>query len=264
MIIRAIGGKDASLRAVAISQIRALKGRNVAKRFAAELPKASPDVQVLLISALVSMGDAVARPAIVEAAGHDNAAVRAAALKALGALGDADCVPLLCKAVTAGKTPGETQAAQASLKAMAASGVDAALIRCMQAASAESRAGLIDVLIVRKAAGAVPILLTQASTGPANARTTAFYALGKLGEPKNLPAILKSLVALDDESARPDAERAAVAVARKITDPAAQGDAARAALKAAKATPARCSLIRVLGGIGSARALRAVTGALAD
>ena len=264
MIIRAIGGKDAGLRAVAIARISTLKGRNVSRRFAAELPKASPDVQVLLISALVGMGDPVARDAVVKAAGHDDANVRAAAFKALGALGDAQCVPLLCNAVTAGNTESEARAAQASLKALAAPGVDAALIRCTQAAAAEARTGLIDVLIVRKVGAAVPVLLAQAGTGSAKVRATAFYALGKLAEPKDLPALLQLLVALDDETVRPDAERAAVAVARKISDAAAQGDAALAALEAAKATPARCSLIRTLGGIGSARALQAVTGALAD
>jgi len=264
MILRAIKGADANLRAVAISRISTLKGRNVAGRFAAELPEASPDVQVLLLAALVSMGDPVAAEAVVKAAGHDDAGVRAAALKALGALGDAKCVPLLCGAVTAGKTEAEARAAQASLKALAAEGVDAAIIGCTKAADAEARTGLIDVLIVRKASGAVPLLLAQAGAGAAKTRVTAFYALGKLAEPKDLTKLLGLLVALDDETVRPDAERAAAAVARKIPVPSAQADAALAALRAATATPARCSLIRTLGVIGNAKALQAVARALTE
>ncbi len=264
MILRAIKGNDASLRAVAISRISTLTGRNVASRFAAELPKASPDVQVLLMAALVSIGDSVVKGAVVKAAGHDDAGVRAAALQALGALGDAECVPLLCHAVTAGKTEAETHAAQASLKALAGDGVDAAIIRCTKSTRVDARAGLIDVLIGRKAAGAVPVLLAQAGTGAAKPRATAFYALGKLAEPKDLPALLGLLVALDDETVRPDAERATVAVARKITNASAQADAVLAAYGAATATPPRCSLIRTLGGIGNAKALQAVTSALAE
>ncbi len=264
MIIRAIASEDTSLRTLAISRISTLKGRGVASRFAAELTKASPEVQVPLIAALVNIGDPVAAEAIVSAAGHNDASVRLAAVKALGALGNAKCVPMLCRTATASKSPAEIHAALSSLKALSGDGVDAALIRCVKVAGANTRTGLIDVLIVRGTAGASPMLLAQAKTCEGAARVTAFGALGKLAKPRELPALLELLTALDDETARTAAERAAVAVARRIPDPAARADAVLAALDAASAMPARHRLIRVLGGIGNAKAFATVAAALTD
>ena len=55
-----------------------------------------------------------------------------------------------------------------------------------------------------------------------------------------------------------------IATARQIADPATRADAALAALKSTSAVPAKCSLLRVLGGIGNAKALAAVRAALTD
>jgi len=264
MIIRAITGKDAALRAVAISRITTLKGKNVAKRFAAELPKVSPETQVLLIGALVGIGDPVARPAVVAAAGSDDANVRAAALKALGALGDASCVPLLCRAATAGKTPVEVGAAAGSLWALRGDGIDVALIRAMQTAPPAGRPALIEILIVRNVTAAVGPLIAQAKTDDSRVRAAAFKALGKLATPKDLPALLGLLTSLTDEAARSAAERAVIAVAGQIPDDSARADAVLTSLKSAKTTPTKCSLLRTLSGIGNAKALAAVNAALAD
>ena len=263
-LIQAITGNDATLRAVAIARIDSLKGPDVARRFAAELPKLPPDTQVLLIGVLATRGDPSARSAVIKAAGHADANVRTAALQALGSLGDAECVKLLAGAAAGGKTDPEKRAALASLRALKGRGVDAAIVRCMAAAAAGARAALIDVLVVRKAVAAVPVLIEQAKTGTAEVRAAAFKALGKLATPKDLPVMLGLLVALEDDAARSEAQLAVIATARQIPDTAARADAALAALKSTSAAPARCSLLRVLSGIGNAKALAAVRAALGD
>ena len=261
-IARAVAGKDPTVRAIAISRIPALKGTGVAGRFAAMLPGLPADGQALLIDVLAVRGDPAARPAVVKAAAHADANVRTAAIKALGVLGDAKCVDLLCRAAIAGKTDPEKNAATATLRVVQGSGVNAAIIRSMQAAEPSARIALIDILAVRRAADAVPALLAQAKNR--QVCPAAFGALGKLAGPKDLPAILKLLAALKDDTGRGEAQLAAIAVARRIPDAPARADAALAALKAASATPAKCSLLRVLGGIGNAKAYAAVQAALKD
>jgi len=82
------------------------------RRLAALLPTVSPPVQVALLGLLARRGDPVAMPSVVALARSANTEVRAAALRALGPLGDASVVRLLAEAAA----NGETAARQALLE----------------------------------------------------------------------------------------------------------------------------------------------------
>jgi HEAT repeat protein len=252
-IVQALAGKDRALRAAAIAGIATIKGAGAGERFAAEMPNLPPGAQVLLIGALARRGGAAARPAALPAA-----------VKALGVVGDAACIEVLCKALAGGKTDEEKAAAAASLRGLKASGVDAAIARRMKAAAPGARAELIAVLADRKATGAVGELVAQARGRDAGVRAAALKALGLLGGPKDLPALVELLVGLEGDAGRSDAERAVLLVSRKIENEPARADAALAALKATSAVPARCSLLRVLGGVGGEAAFQAVEAARKD
>ena len=77
-VMQAVAGDDPLLRATAIAQIPTLRGTQVVERFAAELPRMPPDVQVLLIRALARRPDAKAalRPVVTAAVESPRAAVR--------------------------------------------------------------------------------------------------------------------------------------------------------------------------------------------
>ena len=262
-LTKAIAGDDPALRGAAIAAIPAMKAPGVAQRFAAELPKLPADAQVLLIGVLAERADAAVRPAIVTAAGSANPQVRTAAVKALGAVGDAGCVGVLCKAVVEGKSDEEKQVAAVSLQRLGGEGVDAAVVKFMKTAPDAARPEFIKALVARKATGAVGDLLAEAKGQDEGVRRAALRALGVLAGPKDLPALLKLLAEQKGDTTRKDAERAVMQVSRKISDVAGQADAVIAALGKA-AVPAKCSLLRVLGGIGNAKALVAVRGALKD
>jgi len=263
-IAAALAGKDKITRAIAIARIATLKGSGISARFAAELPKLPTGAQVMLINALAGRNDPSARPAIVKATGHSDTAVRTAAIKALGSMGDTECVELLCKTIVGGKTEPEKQAAQSSLRALGAKGVDAVLIKRLATSKGDLQIHLINILVDRKAASAADALLAQAATKDPKVRSAAFKGLGRIASPKDLPAILKLLVKVEDDATRREAELAAVSVSRRIAKPAAQADDVLAALKTASATPAKRSLLAVLGGIGNDKAFAAVKGALGD
>lgn len=263
-VVKALAGDDPMMRAVAIASVADLKGAGVSERFARELPNLAPDVQVLLIESLAQRGDTAVGPAVVKAVSSPRPEVRTAAAKALGAVGDAACVEVLCKVVAEAKDPAEKQVAGASLRALRADGVDAALLGCLKAAPPAARPELINVLTDRKVAGAVPDLLREAKGADEAARAAALKGLGRLAEPKDLPALLDVLAGLEGDAGRGDAERAAVQVSRKVAPEAAQADAVLGALAKASAVPARSSLLRVLGGIANAKSLAAVGAALED
>ncbi len=261
-VLSAIRGIDPMMKAAAIANVPSLEGEGIVERLAAELPDQSADVQALLLTALADRGGPAARRVVADAVGAKAPEARLAAVKALGRVGNASSVPLLAQAAAEGKTGEEREAALLSLRAVQGAGVDEAIVAEMKRADPPLRADLIGVLHGRGTEAAVPALLDQAGGDEAEVRKAAFKALGHLAGPKHLPALLERLVHLKGEGARATAERAVVEVARKAKTPAAGSRPVLEALETAKGAADRSSLLRVLGGIGGAKALAAVTDAL--
>ena len=109
LILDILRSDDQQMQTAAISMVRDLKGPEVTKALAAELPNLSITSQVQLICALGDRGDSAALPAVIGVLKSDDHSVRIAALKAIGQLGDALSVNLLAK--TAASTKGPEQKA---------------------------------------------------------------------------------------------------------------------------------------------------------
>jgi len=217
-----------------------------------------------VIEVLSKTGDASLRPGITKAADSSHGAVRLAVIEALGRIGDAGSVPLLCKTATAGKTDDEKRAAAAGLRSLQGDSVDAAIVRAMNAAPAAVRPVLIDALVDRNAEVAVTELLAQARLSDPAVRSSAFRALGSLAPCQRLPELVAILVGLDDEAPRKAAERMVASVARRGSHDVAQVDVLLGALGKAPTVAARCSLLRVLGSVGDNAGLEAVSGRVTD
>jgi len=264
LVAKTIRSNDPKMRAAAIANIPTLTGDGATKQLAAEMPNLPPEAQVLLIGALAARGDADAGQAVLKAAAADHPAVRAAALTALAEVGDASSVPLLARAAADAKTDEEKQAALVSLRRLEGDRVDQAITTSMAAARPAARAQLIEVLLARSAAGAVPAILKEAGSADEGVRKAAFRALGHLAKAKDLPALVDLLIGLSGDAGRDDAERTVIEVARKVENEAARAEAPLAALAKAKGAEAKGSLLRVLRGISGARALAAVKAAVKD
>jgi HEAT repeat protein len=111
------------------------------------------------------------------------------------------------------------------------------------------------VLGERNAVDAVQSLLAEAGHQNRKVSQAAFKALGRLADEEHLPSLIKLLAKTEDSSGRREAERAVVAVSRKISEPSKQADAVLAGLRSEKRLAVRCSLLRVLGGIANSEAL---------
>jgi len=260
-VMAAIHGNDSMMKAAAIANIPALEGEGVVDRLAAELPNQAPESQALLLAAIADRGGAAARKVVTESLTSDVPAARLAAIKALAVVGNASSVTPLVKVVGSGSNE-EKEAAVVALRNIAGDGADQALIAAMNDAAPPLRAELIGVLHGRGTEAAVPALLEQTACADAGVQTAAFKALGRLAGPGDLPKVVDRLAAVTSDATRPAGERAVVEVAQKAADPAACAAPVLGAIEKSDRPAVQASLLRVLGGIGGAKALAAVTKAL--
>jgi len=263
LVVETIVSKDPVLRGTVIARVPSLKGDGVSARLAELLPKLPAKSQTLLIAALADRGDQVAMPAIVKATASASGDVRIAAIRALGRVGDVECVDLLCKAVASGEAA-DAQAAAASLRLLQGDGVNPAILRAMKTAAPAPRAVLVAVLADRKAEGITPVLMAGARDKDAGVQIAAIKALGRLAKPSELPAIIDILIAAGNDAARGEAQRTVVIVSRRVSDKSAQADAVLAKLKAAKSDQTKIVLLAAAGKIGGSKAFQDVRAALDD
>ncbi len=277
LVVAALRDEERMVRTTARGCVRTMKGQGVTVLFAAELAKFSPAEQVYMLDALANRRDAAALLAVAAALGSANEEVRIAALYALALLGDVSSVELLVKKAGSSESPDEKKAAVFALANIKGEEVDDAIVKSMQNSQPVMRAELIGVLYDRNAAGAADALLKEATNADTKVSRAAFKALAKLAGEKYLPEMIKLLLGIQDQSGRRDAERAAVAVARRISDEPERADLVLSALDILgrasvrgsaqlyeQNIAARSSLLRVLGGIANSKALDAVQLALKD
>ncbi|HUS92899.1 MAG TPA: HEAT repeat domain-containing protein [Phycisphaerae bacterium] len=261
LAVNALADKDPKVREAAIPTLRAVPGQAVTGAITALLAKVDAPVRVQLLAVLADRGDRSALPAVLKAADSDSPPVRLAALDALAALGDASVVPMLAERAATAEGREEQQAARGSLERLSRDGVDGAIVKAMGAAKPAVRVELVRALAVRKAAGAMPAVLKAAKDEAPEVRTEAMRALRTLAGPKDVPTLVRFLTEVRDGAVRPEAENAVVAAARQIDDAQAPAAAPLAALRSAAEPAVKASLIRVLGRIGHAAALPALTAA---
>jgi HEAT repeat protein len=262
MLIEAIRSNDWKTRGMAIDMIVTLKGDGVTEQFSAGLDKLDDDTQVLMIGALVGRGEKDAlRPVITKAASNSNAEIRALAIKSLGDIGDASSVQVLVNVIETGKNDEEKKLSASSLRRLSGKNINGQIIKSMKTSSAQGRAKLIEILRDRDATEAVDELLVAGSDKNADVRRAAFKALADLAGPEHQKALIKLLLNLKGEKGRPEAERAVIAVSRNL-DEAASTEPIFAVMDSTTTT--KCSLLRVLGGIGNTRGFVVVRQGLKD
>ena len=131
-VINLVSDKDKDVRAIGLEQVRdEAKGAEATRRFAALLAQARAEAQVGLLGALVGRGDAAAKPAVLELLKSSQGEVRAAAIRAIGPLGDRSDVPKLIALLGDEKSQKD---AVAALTLLHGDGVNAALCSPLKSA----------------------------------------------------------------------------------------------------------------------------------
>ena len=252
-------GGDPAMQAIATEFVREGKSPAETKLYVGLLGKMKPEGQALLIAALADRGDAAALPAVVEAAKGQDAAVRATALNALASLGNASTAPFLAEIAAKGEGNDKKAAAQ-SLDRLSGDGVDEAILKLLSHSDPAIQAVAIRSAAARRIAKAVPALLGLAGGKEASVRVEALRALGVLAGQAELPKMVALLVKATGGEQR-TAEDAVKEVCSRIADPAQRVAPLLAAMPKAEVS-ARCALLRLLGRVGGAPALKATRDAL--
>jgi HEAT repeat protein len=255
LAIAALNDKDAKMRGVAVSTLRAIPGEGVTKAIVAALASQSEDGQVMLLSLLADRGDRSALPAVVKAVSAAAPAVRLAALGACAVLGDDSVVPLLLERAAAAQEAAEQQAAHASLRLLRGPGISATVARLLAAEAPRVRVEAARALAARGATDQLPALLRAAEDQTPAASSEALKSLRTLATVEHLPVLLKLLVGAKDGAVRGEAENTVVMIAKAAPENSHPVAPVIAAVAEAKDTVVRASLVRVLGRIGAAAAI---------
>jgi HEAT repeat protein len=209
IVVNLVKDKDKDMQAIGLQQVREeVKGTAATKRFVELLPKLTPDAQARLIDSLGTRADKTARSAIVEMLKSPEEQVRTAALRALGFLGQADDVPLMAQSLTAGGDAEKT-AAKRSLEQIRAEGVDEKIVLELKVANDPRRQiALIEIVQLRKATAAMPVLLDLAVSEKADIRAAAMQALGQLAGAEDIPKLVAVLLKTESGPQREAVEKA--------------------------------------------------------
>jgi HEAT repeat protein len=264
-IIEVLAGTDASLRPVAINGVRRLKGQDVSKAFAAQLPQLPLAKQAMLLEALADRGDADARAAMAAHVAAEDIGVRIAAITGLGKLGDQSAVPVLARALATAAGAEEFSAAEQALVGLrGGDSADRAIVSEMEKSQGLARNRLVTVLGRRNSRIAMPALVAATGDADTGVARAAFDVLARLGTADELGVMIDQLIATPSADVRRSAEAAILRVLVSIDEPAKRTAIVGGKLASAPNTEARIAIIRLLPTAGDAQALAMVQRLVTD
>lgn len=250
----ALLGEDLAMQAAAMRALREHGNARQLQGLATRLDRLPNDLQTQAIALLAAKRVSDALPAIVIAAGHANADVRAEALSALGILGDESTIEVLLDGLNDASRTEKTIIAN-SLTRLNGAGVNARMIALAKTAPPDHARELVRALVTRKATEAVPTLLDLAWRDDQSVADDAVRAVGQLADPSVCDDLIE-ILRDSQRTASADAVRTAlVEVARRLPDAPTQ-PVLSALVTADEALAAE--LMPVLSTLGGPDALRAV------
>ncbi len=253
-----LASKQYPLFQAAVHTTIEMSGAEVTAALAEAATQASADGQVLITLAMGKRGDPAALPALFAMVKAPSKEVQAAALRAVAEIGGSPAIAGLVQLMASPDAQVASLATQAfaSIPGRQADDIVASML-----ASADNakRIGGIELAARRRMKSAMPALLKAAADSDANVRSAAMRRLGELADSSDLPTLLDLLLkAKADEVGA--AEQAVGAVCVRAEKPEASVQRLVAALPQAGAAQ-QSAIIRVLGAVGGAEALKAVRGA---
>ena len=258
----ALPGNDYSMFLAAVRTSQEMPGPDVTRLLASALAALPADRQIVLIQTLAKREDDTALPALSAAARSGEESVRVEAIRALAEIGKPSALPVLL-GLLGDANQKVAEAAQESLAAIPGEEVNAAIMKMLTAEPATRRITAMDLIVRRRMTSAIPALIAVAGGSDSKLRTVAVNKLGELAGPGQLPDLLDLLAKAGSAEEVEAAEQALGAVSLRAENPASCVGQIEARL-AQSQPPQKCALVRVLGAIGGANALKAVRAAVSD
>lgn len=259
LVVDLLNDEDKDMRAIGLEQVRTqLKGEAATRQLLTLLPKLKPEAQVALIGALGDRGDDSACSSMVELVKDKSrdAAVQAAAIQAIGALGSEAELPLLVD-LLAHSNPEFRTASRSALVQLSGRETLREMSAAMMKSATPVRITLMEILVERRAFEAMPDLLSAAIENDAAVRIAAMKALGQIGTPDQLAGMVAGVLKSEAGKEREAAEKAIMFVCQRLEG---VDDRSVPLLQAMESLPAtdQLSLLSTLGRVGGARALAVI------
>ena len=263
LLVEQLQSADKPLFTAGLRTARELSGREVTEALVAELSRAGPDRQALLILALADRGDAAALPVVLQWTKRGPQQSRVAAIRVLKRLADAASLPVLLEAALEANEE-VAQAAADVLAELPGKEVDDQLAARLSKAEGRARQVLIQLAGRRHIAAAVPALLTAIKDPDEQIRSAALRALGLTIESGDLPVLIARVA---NPPEKPEEAKAAEEALRTACERMPDREACAEKLVAAMSqapVAAKSSFLEVLAVMGGAKALQAVGAAAKD
>lgn len=259
LVVGLLNDEDKDMRAVGLEQVRTeIKGEAATQQLLALLPQLKPEVQVALIGALGDRGDATATPKMVEIVNESSGdvAVKTAAIRAIGALGNESNLAMLVKLLDSSNAEFQA-AARASLVRLGGRDTQQAISATILAGKPKVRITLMEILVERRASEALPNLLVAAIENDPAIRGAAMKALGQLGSAEQLPGMVAGVLKSEAGKEREAAEKQIMFVCQRIANGDDRAVPLLAAIEPLEADE-KLVLLSTLGRVGGANALAVV------
>ncbi|HUT34266.1 MAG TPA: HEAT repeat domain-containing protein [Planctomycetota bacterium] len=255
-LLAAIADPDPQVRAMGAQVAKALAGRAPVEQWVALMRKSAGKDRAGALFILGAIADAKALPAVLEAMGDKDEAVRQEAMEAMAAIGGEAAAKALI-ARLASKDRAEQQAAFECLIKCRGDATNATIAAAAKdAADTALKAKLVEVLGARRAGDQMPFILTAAQDTSAAVRAAAARALQTAGGEREAPVLVKMLKEAKEAEERGAAEQALTSIGLRARDQVARQIAP--ALDGASADAAGV-MLRILGRVGGSAAAKALT-----
>ena len=262
ILLHALGDQEARVRGACVEALCLLKGEDVARAIAAQVPTANNQIKPALLQALAGRGDKGSMRLFMTAAGDADENVRVAALAGLRVVGNVAAVPLLV--MKASSASGKTQEmARQTLQALPGADVDKALLGLFAQQDAKTRLEVIRALAARHVVAATQSLLKAAGDADPAVRNESLRALGAVAPSSAMAGVAAVLVKTDDAGSRNEAANTLVNIANRDQDIDNRSGPILQAVQASSG-PAKFALLGVLGRIGGQNSLKYMRDAVKD
>jgi type 1 glutamine amidotransferase/HEAT repeat protein len=242
--VKAMHDPDPGVSATAIRQVGRLDGATLAR----ELPGLDAPRQALALDVLAERKVVASRASVTRLTTSADETVKQAALRALGAVGDAGSVATLAEL-----------GAEDALAQLNAPGVDEAIFKGIEAGSAASRIALINAAVARGTPNLTPVLLRAAGDAEEKVQVVALKVLGRSGDASAYPLLVAMLGGVRND----EVESAVKLMGRGMKERSARLAPLLARLPGAP-VPVQVAVLRVLAPLGGEDALAPASERLAS
>lgn len=222
-IVEALSGTDWSRKQVALEAIAASPAPTLVPSIVGKLNTWDAPTQSGAIAALARRGDALAVPAVLKAATHTEAEVRAAAITALGFLPGSTQTADALAGIATGSQAEDARAARQSLTRLNGPGVSKFIVEGAKKGAPARRVVFLEQLALRNLTEGLPLLIAAKNDPQASVRIAAVSALGDIAPVSEQRMLLDWTVSATDEAEQARALRSLVNVTLRNPDTATRG-----------------------------------------